>query len=385
MGPLLICDKSFIQMLSPAEADELALYFTLVDTPTLRSEIIADFNKPEGARQLPLEVVRSLANKLSRSGAAHPAVFSKIAAANLLGTEVSMIGQVPVDTTAPDVCSSDGMLLVDAVPQQRTWSRIATGELTDEERAEAAVWLDNIGRVDLPAIKAEWEPFVQKYLRPVRALHDLIAEVDRLLKDRNPAIQLTLIEVALALIRAPQDLRNLVFQRMLDNRSSTVESLAPYANSVLKLHLSYLAGLVRGFIGPRQTDHVDIQYLFYAPFCMVFASADKLHRSLWDAASGINSFAWGADLKRELAERMAVRERMSPEERGRIAGEYQFYPVEVQGSIITEMWQKYMRPKEAILPFSNPAKTIDDLEPEIREMIKAVQRRFRESEEGGTE
>ena len=175
----------FIQMLSPAEADELALYFTLVDTPTLRSEIVADFNKPEGARQLPLEVVRSLANKLSRSGAAHPAEFSKIAAANLHGTEVSMIGQVPVDTTAPDVCSSDGMLLIDAVPQQRTWSRITTGELTDEERAEAAVWLDNIGRVDLPAIKAEWEPFVQKYLGPVRAKHDLIAEVDRLLKDRN--------------------------------------------------------------------------------------------------------------------------------------------------------------------------------------------------------
>jgi hypothetical protein len=371
-------------MLSPAEADELALYFTLVDTPTLRSEIIADFNKPVGARQLSPAVVRSLANKLSRSGGAHPAEFSKIAAANLLGTEVSMIGQVPVDTTAPDVHSSDGMLLVDAAPQQRIWNRIATGELTDEERAEAATWLDNIGRVDLTAIRAEWEPFVQKYLGPARTLSDLIDEVDRLLKNRNPAIQFDLLGTALALVRAPQDLRDLVFQRMLDHRGSTVESLASYAGSVLKLHLSYLAGLVRGFIGPRQTDHVDLQYLFYAPFCMVFASVDRLHRSLWPAASGINSFVWGPDLKRELAERIVIRENMTPEEREAKTKEYGFYPIELSGSIITEVWRKYIRPKEEILPFSNPEKTIDDLEPEIRDMIKAAQRVFRENEEGGT-
>lgn len=372
-------------MLSPAEITELTLYFSLVDTPPLRSEIIADFQKPEGARQLPKEVVQSLANKMSVTTGVPPAEFWKIAGANLCGTEVSMIGQVPVDAAAPNVTSSDQVLLYDGAASQRTWRRLATGELSPDESAEADAWQENLEKVDFQTVKKQWKRFVQAKIAPTRTLPELITEVDRMLTDKSPAHQLELLEVVLAFLQAPQQMRDHVFQRMLDNPASTVERLAPYTNSVLRLHLAFVGGLVRSYIGPRQSHHVDLQYLFYAPFCMVFASADKLHRTLWPATSGINSFVWGTDLKRELAQRMAAREQMSKEERGRIAREYRFYPVEVPGSIITEMWQKYMRPKKEILPFSNPGKTIDDLEPEIREMIKAAQRRFLESGEGGPE
>lgn len=43
----MILDKSFVQMLKPAEVDELSLYFTFVGTPTLVRESIADLKKRE--------------------------------------------------------------------------------------------------------------------------------------------------------------------------------------------------------------------------------------------------------------------------------------------------------------------------------------------------
>jgi hypothetical protein len=50
IGPLLIFDKSFLQMLNPEEVSELSLHFKFVGTPTLIGEIIADL-KSEPPRE----------------------------------------------------------------------------------------------------------------------------------------------------------------------------------------------------------------------------------------------------------------------------------------------------------------------------------------------
>jgi hypothetical protein len=54
----------------------------------------------------------------------------------------------------------------------------------------------------------------------------------------------------------------------------------------------------------------DMQYLFYAPFCHVFASNDKLHRTLWPAVQQHIPafFIWGDDLKKDLRARADLRE-----------------------------------------------------------------------------
>jgi hypothetical protein len=64
MGPLLIFDKSFLQMLNPGEVFEISLHFFLVGTPTLISEIIADLRKEPDSRSLAVDVVRALARKM---------------------------------------------------------------------------------------------------------------------------------------------------------------------------------------------------------------------------------------------------------------------------------------------------------------------------------
>ena len=65
MGPILIFDKSFLEMLNPNEVDELYLQFKLFMTPILISEIQADLKHPAPRQgKLPADLVRALARKL---------------------------------------------------------------------------------------------------------------------------------------------------------------------------------------------------------------------------------------------------------------------------------------------------------------------------------
>ena len=101
---------------------------------------------------------------------------------------------------------------------------------------------------------------------------------------------------------------------------------------------------------------------------MVFVSSDRFHRSIWPATSGVNSFVWGHGLK-ELRQRAAA----GNESDGKIS----IYPQEIAGSIITDMWQRYMRPKAEIEKgaIENP-KPISELDPQTRRIIEAAQQYF---------
>lgn len=58
------------------------------------------------------------------------------------------------------------------------------------------------------------------------------------------------------------------------------------------------------------------------------------------------------------------------------AEQYKFYPIELEGSITNTLWKSYMRPPEEVLIPNREAKTIDDLEPEIRERLRSAMRAF---------
>jgi len=59
---------------------------------------------------------------------------------------------------------------------------------------------------------------------------------------------------------------------------------------------------------------------------------------------------------------------------------YAFYPIEIQGSITNELWKRYVRPPEELLPQRRKTKTVDDLEPEVRDLIKRAMREFDKNE-----
>src|ERR1039458_4893553 len=99
-------------------------------------------------------------------------------------------------------------------------------------------------------------------------ISDLIGQVDVLLSDPKPDMQLELLGFILSFVQAPEELKALAYKPLLEQRYTRIRDFAPYAANVLKLYLSFIGGLARGFIGPRPSRSLDSQYLFYAPFCI---------------------------------------------------------------------------------------------------------------------
>jgi hypothetical protein len=364
MGPLLIFDKSFLQMLNPEEVFELRLHFKFVGTPLLIREIIADLKKEPSPERIPRTVVKTLALKMETAHGVQPANFRKLALANLCAHSVSMIGQVPVDVSRPNVhVTKDGRgTIYDSVPEQGMWRRWAAEDFSTDDEATASAWRAGLEKVDLRAVGDNWKGFAMAHFGSAKNQPQLIDAVDGMFNNPNRATQRELIALTLAFLRAPVAVSRVAFGLHSIGEISTLKEYAPFAASVTKLYLAFIGGLARGFIGPRPSHFIDLQYLFYAPFCMVFVSADKFHRTMWTATSGTNSFVWGPDLKTELATRVALRKKMKLEEQTvKAKGTH---AMEGAGSIIDEQWKKYMRPRERMESGSN-AKTLDDLDPEI--------------------
>ncbi|MBZ5492849.1 MAG: hypothetical protein LAO76_18175 [Acidobacteriia bacterium] len=377
MGPNAIIDKSFLQMLNPEEVFEFSLFFRPVIVPVLIREIISDLKKEPTAHTVPHNVVKALASKLGNIHGLTPVNFRKAAIGNLLTRSVPLTGQVPVDADAPNVhISRSGKgLLYDSAPEQKLWDRWAAGNFNTSDELSATVWRQGIERIRLDRIRDDWKDFVQEHFASAKSIPSLVQGVNALFADFSLTTQREVLQTTLGFLRVAPGPGTIIL--MLSNAGliPRIGDLAPYAASVARLAFVFVAGLGRGFIGPRPSHYLDLQYLFYAPFANVFVSSDKFHRDLWVATSGNNTFVWGPDLKADLARRIALRKQQTQSEREKHDETHGFYPLEIDGSPITKVWGKYLRPRNEILGSAKDRKALKESEPEI---LKEIHERLAE-------
>jgi len=377
IGPLLIFDKSFLQMLNPEEVSELSVHFKFVGTPTLIGEIIADLKLEPSKRGLPSELVQALSRKMQKAHGLQPANYRKLALANLCAHEISMIGQVPVDAAAPNVRMTDHGrgLLYDSTPEQMLWKRWANGEFSTDDELTATTWRNGIDQIDLDGLIALWKDFSSRYFSSAKNQTELISTLNAFLSDSTPLIQREILNMTFELVKASPHDRCVAHALMNIGEMQSVVEFAPYAASVLRLFLAFVCGLARGFIGPRPTNYIDLQYLYYSPFCMVFVSDDKFHREMWDATAGVHNFVWGKDLKEDLHRRIVMRAQAKESAGSSVNKSGAPDTANTPPSVIAEMWRTYMRaPEKSHQP--DRAKTFDDLEPEIQKQFRDAMKEF---------
>ena len=204
IGPLLMFDKSFVEMLNPEELSELSMHFKFVGTPTLIGEIIADLKLKPSERRVPSDVVKALSKKMQKVHGLKPANYRKLALANLYAHEISMIGQVPVDGSAPNVHVTGDRrgVFYDSTPEQILWARWANGEFGADDELTATTWRSGIEQIDLDGLAAIWKEFSQQHFGSARNLGELISGVDAFLRDSTPAVQREILNMTLELVKA---------------------------------------------------------------------------------------------------------------------------------------------------------------------------------------
>ncbi len=301
MGPISLFDKSFLQSLSLDESVWFDHFFLTNVCPLFYVETLADLGKSSKLKRKSEDEVHIIAEKFPDMGSAPCALHTDLILDSLLGYDVPMTGQIPLD--AGRLVSFKGKLnvIAEESPVAVAFSRWQNGEFDFVERQFASRWrnqLSQINLVDKPEILDFWDAF-QKPCNSLQQARDLA--INFIGFSEKPFLR---IEICLALLQCPKSYEGQVRARWVKMGYPSILMFAPYAAFIVSIifffHLAIGSGLISS---ERVSNLIDTAYLFYLPFCMVFISSDRLHRRVAPLFLRNNQeFVWGPDLKASLKE-----------------------------------------------------------------------------------
>jgi hypothetical protein len=126
------------------------------------------------------------------------------------------------------------------------------------------------------------------------------------------------IEAAFKLFSISPQAQAGILKRWKEAGRPALEDFAPYAAYNLKVDLFFYLCLQAGLISSqRRSNRVDIAYLYYLPFCMIFTSGDRLHETVTPFfLREDQAFLWAPKLKGDL---------------GRLNVHYEKFPESIKG------------------------------------------------------
>jgi hypothetical protein len=210
-------------------------------------------------------------------------------------------------------------------------------------------------------------------------LPDLLAAIDTYLN--QPTAQARTLNDALEMFDQPTSSRRHVKRYWAAHGRPPIRHFIPYSFFCMRVSMLFWHGVGLGLIGERPTNVVDLQYLFYLPFCMVFTSADKLHAQLAPLfLANYQRFAPGEDLHSALRELSAYYREHGEELRSQGMMGFASYPPLDRTTYIHILYDSLMpdwralaaEPRRHITPEEN-ARMMEKLRP-MMEAIEAAQR-----------
>jgi len=109
--------------------------------------------------------------------------------------------------------------------------------------------------------------------------------------------------LAVHFLGIPREHHQNILDRWQLHNHTPLTKFAPYAAYVLEIELFFQIAIASHLISTdKPSNRVDISYLFYLPFCMIFVSTDKLHSKCAPYfLREDQDFIWGQDLKIDLS------------------------------------------------------------------------------------
>lgn len=340
MGPIIIFDKSTLQSLSVDEAVWLHRFYTANVTPLLYVETLADLEKTVRKGRTPEEVVGNLALKtLSMGGRANVHHYS-LCRAELLGAHFDM-RHIPVISGGRPVPTANGSgVFFRPSPEEEAFQRWQRGEFLSLERTFARAWRRALANLDLSAFRTP--PYgipLPKTLAEARVL--ATAMLNRY------GWRYHYLKMALVAFDILDEQRAQVLRRWREAGGPALLTFAPFVAHVITVDLFLDLALQAGLISSqRPSNRVDIAYLYYLPFCMLFVSNDRLHENTVPLFIGADQvFCRGVDLKADLAKLDTHYSTLPEDVREQGVMRFAAYPPLGGGFLATEHWDRLMSPR----------------------------------------
>ena len=274
MGPTIILDKSSLQSLSYDELLELHKCYFVNISPVLVIEIMGDLKKGK-SKERAQTLVTQLANKLHPTSSGVNSHYRPLLIRSLLGEHVPL-GHRTCPSSAIPVSNPSGQvgIFIDESEEERALLRWKDGQYSDAEQLLAQRWRTTTQSIDLEdqkRILTEQIPETPKLDSP----ESLIEFADHFLE--SPEEQHQHLVNLLSTFAINQESSQQIFYRYETAGIHQLKEFAPFGFHCFRADLLFNLALVHGLIGTRATNRVDLEYLYYLPFCTAFSSGDKLH------------------------------------------------------------------------------------------------------------
>lgn len=339
LGPIIIADKSALQSLSVDESCWFDNFFLHNITPLFYIETLADLEKELKSNKTPEQVVGDLAIKTPT--AVYPNIYYQtLVVHDFLGNKIEMSNR-PIIGGGETKMSPEGKVGVhfNEFPEVKAMNRWQKGEFLEIERELAKDWRQALSNLSFDYYIA----MVKNIVPQDRSFRDLAAIkefVDDFVKGNDKAI----LQLAFEVLGIPQKARPLIMKRWEDEKQPSLDQFAPYVAYVFKIDLLFYLALDKSFISrDRPSNKIDVAYLYYLPFCMVFVSKDNLHARVAPLfMEKGQTFVKGDDLKADMKKLDEYYSKLPDELKEQGIMRFAVYPPEDMETLIAKLWDKYL-------------------------------------------
>lgn len=343
MGPIVILDKSTFQSLSMREHFFLHKYFKENLTPILGMELLGDLRKETPGTKTAEQIVTELARKFGGSGPATNADYRNLCVQSLLGNHFPLDGRI-IPQSAHLSRGPDGSygVIISLSPLNQAILRWRRGEFEEFELEFAGFWRKTTQNLDLDSFRDQLN--VHHIILPrIDNLPELQATVDRLLA--TTTFQDVWLSWLLDQLSFSEEYEMAIHARWSSRPSVLLKDFSPYSWHCIRVLLMLLIGTRHRLLRWRSTNLLDVQYLYYLPFCKVFISDDRLHCDLAPLLiRDDQSFVVGEELKADLQHLSKFSQSLSEKERKKLTYALGFYPPPKKDSLVHHLWKKHMLP-----------------------------------------
>lgn len=346
MGPIALFDKSFLEGLNVDEAVLFDNFFYPVTCPIFYVETLADLEKPANRGRKPEEVVGSIAFKTPQMHGGPNVHHRTLVIGDLLGQEVAMTGQIVVAGGVPVQVDGTRSVVFKPMPESEAFSRWQRGQFEEIERASAKRWREELRTLDLGEV-AKQARYYGLDLSSCKTIEHAKELAERVIANLSNEGQTAF---AIDKFRIDNPERDEIQHRWEAAGRPALAEYAPYAHFVLTIEVFFEIALATGKISADRPSNInDLAYLFYLPFCMVFLSTDRLHRTCAPLFMRPDQqFLWGADVKVDLqANHLAL---MQLPEDDRKRGLIALNPAPKPEGLIADVYARHLKPQAPLPP-----------------------------------
>lgn len=339
MNISIIIDKSTFQSLNFAEIMRLTYYYKQNITPVLTLEIIGDLKKEfEGTNSTSPERVKDFAKKLFPVDTVINLHYKNLVKANLLGEEIIMDGRpiIGIHKAVKSESGQKGVVIAESDEEKAIYNW-KEGKFSETDKLLSELWRTNTTQEGiLEKLRLNLR---KKFNSKIKDFRQLDEKVNETIIDPN--IQENLLLSILENYHIDSNTAYQIFNKWFSAGRPLIKDYSPYAFHCLKVDSIFLFGLASNLISIRPTNRVDLEYLYYLPFCNIFTSNDKIHKNTVPLLlKEYQRFIVGAELKNDLKIIVEYIDSLGEEEKTKNKN-FRNYPPIIEDSITYKLWNEF--------------------------------------------